>query len=192
MWQSNIYLNYLYRASVDNDYNFQRFVETGTNKISKIMHKRTDLPFTLEKLEEYHSVLLKRLELLIILSRFSEEYDNFLDGKQLSESIRKELDRHIIDSGPNEYSFLYGIRKKKSTQKFDNLDGYISSVKNDLRIFERYYSMFVKDKNLYEEILKEKKKNKNRQKRVMETQGLSDSEFDLEKLQMFSDALTLT
>jgi len=161
MWSSQKKLKILYRSAFD--------IERITNRISNIVSKRTDIPFSIEKLHNFHDLLKQRLRLLVIFRKYPDSYNSVLNGTDLPKEMNEELQVYLKDNenGIKEYRFLRGIRKRKSTpQRFKDLEKYYNETLTSFKLFEKDYHFILDNLELYNHILHEKKTNKMRQERV--------------------------
>tara|TARA_B100001989_G_C24550849_1_gene474555 strand:- start:385 stop:954 length:570 start_codon:yes stop_codon:yes gene_type:complete len=179
MWLAKQKLEILYRSSFD--------VEKITNRISKIVSKRTDLPFSIQSLNNLHDLLKKRLEILLIFKKYPESYDSVLNGTELPKEMNEELHVYLKgnENGIKEYNFLRGIRKRSShLQRFENLDEYYNKTLENFKSFKRDYEFILENLETYNNILKEKKSRKLRQERhKRRSLQSSDKEGEIEDLQ---------
>ena len=189
MWSAKQKLDILYRSSFD--------VEKITNRISKIVSKRTDLPFTIEKLNNFHDMLKKRLEVLLILKKYPESYESVLNGTNIPKEMNEELSEYLRDNknGINEYNFLRGIRKRSGhLQRFENLDEYYNKTLEDFKSFEKHYKFILENLDTYNNILKEKKSRKQRQDKTrrLYSKNSGDEESEVENLQLALEEIGLS
>lgn len=161
MWSSQKKLKILYRSAFD--------IEKITNRISNIVSKRTDIPFSIEKLHNFHDLLKQRLHLLVIFRKYPDSYNSVLNGTNLPQEINEELRVYLKDNenGIKEYRFLREIRKKKYIpQRFKDLEKYYNETLKSFKLFEKDYHFILDNLEIYNNILHEKETNKTRQEQV--------------------------
>ena len=89
MWSVEKKLEILYRSS---------FAEQITRDISKLVSKKTDIPFSIEQLDDIHDMLKNRLELISLFKRYPESYELLLNGDSLPKEVNEELQVFLNDN----------------------------------------------------------------------------------------------
>jgi hypothetical protein len=182
MWLAKKKLEILYRSSFD--------VERITTRISELVSKRTDLPFTVESLRNFNDLFEKRLEILSIIRKYPGSYDSLLNGADLPKEMNQELHVYLQGNknGIKEYNFLRGIRKKNiQLRKLKDIDKYYDETLEKFKKFKEYYNLILKNLEMYKTISKEKKsrklkQEKNRRDFSKESYEIEDLQRDLEEM----------
>ena len=174
MWSVEKKLEILYRSS---------FAEQITRDISKLVSKKTDIPFSIEQLDDIHDMLKNRLELISLFKRYPESYELLLNGDSLPKEVNEELQVFLNDNkhGVKAYSYLRGMRlnESKKIDKYSDLDSYYHEVIEKFNTFKDYYNKILENSVEYNNVLKEKRKKRNEAKR----NSKKYKDFSLEDLQ---------
>lgn len=160
MWSVEKKLKTLYRSS---------FVEQITRDISKLVSKKTDVPFSIEQLDDIHDMLKNRLELIFIFKRHPESYELLLNGDKLPKEVNEELQVFLTGNknGIKAYSYLRGIRLKGGNKagKYSDIGNYYKEVDEKLKTFQDYHRKISENLEEYINELNEKKRKRNEAKR---------------------------
>lgn len=160
MWSVEKKLEILYRSS---------FAEQITGNISKLVSKKTDIPFSIKQLDDIHDMLKNRLELILIFKRYPESYELLLNGDSLPKEVNEELQVFLTGNkhGVKAYSYLRGIRlnESKKIDKYSDIDSYYHEVVEKINTFKNYYNKILENLVEYNHVLEEKRKKLNEAKR---------------------------
>lgn len=174
MWSVEKKLEILYRSS---------FAEQITRDISKLVSRKTEIPFSIEQLNDIHDVLKNRLELISIFKRYPESYELLLNGDKLPKEVNQELQVFLSGNknGIKAYNHLIGIRRKvhKNPYKYYDIGRYYNEVNEKFNTFQEYYNKILEKFEEYNNVLNEKKKERNEAKR----NSKKYKDFSLENLQ---------
>lgn len=207
MWHVEKKLLSLYRSSSES---IEPQVDMWTSQISGILYReqlitgKPDFPFSFEKLEYFYETLKSKLqffvirkELYSILREKPEQYEYFLDGKQLEQNVISKISGYIEKYGDIarvQYSSFYGIRKNKKMHymihDFEHVNEFHKKTFKNLSRYEKLYTIIKENTQVYQKILDIKKKRKREQERVRkQTAKSDDSDDDIAGLQRSIETL---
>ena len=209
MWHVEKKLMSLYRSGLEPEIN-ETQVDLFTSQISgilsreKLITRKPEFPFSIEKLEYFHENLKNKLKLLFIrkelvsiLREKPGQYEYFLDGKQLEQDVISKISGYIEQYGEiarDQYSSFHGIRKTQEKHYMIHIIEHVNEMykktSNSLKQYEKLYTIIKKDKDVYKKLLKTKRERKRKQERVLkETAKSDDLDNEVVELQMSLEAL---